>query len=366
MPPFLNRDYLRLDWQKTRARRALPCMVPIAACLAAGLLCNNPLAGMVAAGGAFSVGFGSFQLLGQSRVAPMWWATLGMAASTLGGSLVGHAGIAGTLFNAAWAGFGGGMLLALGPGSSWVGLQCGVFAIVASGYPVGLALAGTRALLILAGGTLQTLFMVGVWKVRSPYAASQENDPFPGFLSAVPILRRALRERGETFQYAVRQGLTVATAAELARYLELASGYWVPMTALIVLKPGLRETFQRGLERVAGTLLGAALATLLVHALRLDPVTVAGLTVLFAWLAYTLINVNYGVFAVFLTGYIVFLLDFGGLSTQVVAARRAVNTALGGGLALLSYVTVLLRLWFAPRSLPEGMAARLAAPDTEA
>ena len=77
--------------------------------------------------------------------------------------------------------------------------------------------------------------------------------------------------------------------------------------------------------------------------MRLDLLTVGALTALFAWLAYALVNVNYGLFAVFLTAYIVFLLDFGGLSTKVVVAHRTLNTALGGGLALLSYVTVLIR-----------------------
>ena len=75
-------------------------------------------------------------------------------------------------------------------------------------------------------------------------------------------------------------------------------------------------------------------------------------------MSYTLVTVNYAVFAIFLTAYIVFLLDFGGLSTRVVVARRTVNTALGGGLALLSYVTVLLRLWVSPRP-PSGTAASI-------
>ena len=60
-----------------------------------------------------------------------------------------------------------------------------------------------------------------------------------------------------------------------------------------------------------------------------------------------------------------FLLDFGGLSTSVVVARRTVNTALGGGLALLSYATVLLRVRLAPGSLPAGVAERLRSPDAE-
>ena len=312
---------------------------PVAVCLVLGLTWGNPLAGMVAAGGAFSVGFGAFQWLGQSRVAPMLWATVGMAISVMGGSVVGHAGTPGTVFNAAWAGFGGGMLLALGAGSSWIGLQCGIFAVVATGYPVGWENAVARAMLILAGGSLQTLFMVGVWALRFPAHRAEEADPFSGWFPAVRTLRENLTPRSEFFRFGVRQAITLAVGAELARFLKLPNGYWVPMTALIVMKPDFRQTFQRGVARVVGTLVGAALATLLAHELRPSLPIVGWLIVLFAWLAYSLVNVNYAAFAVFLTAYIVFLLDFGGLSTAVVVTHRTLNTALGGGLALLSYAT---------------------------
>lgn len=98
-----------------------------------------------------TVGFGSFQWLGQSRVAPMLWANGGIAISTVGESLVGHAR-PGFIFNAAFAG----LLLALGPGASWIGRQCAIVALVASGYPAGWEIAVSRAALILAGGALQT------------------------------------------------------------------------------------------------------------------------------------------------------------------------------------------------------------------
>ena len=342
MDPLLDRDLLRLHWGKHRALRALPCAVPLACCLGAGVYFGSPLAGMVAASGAFSVGFGAFQTLGNSRVATMLGATLGMAVSALGGSLVGHRGSPGTILNATWAGFGGGMLLTLGPGCSWVGQQWAIVAIVASGYPVGVDLALERAGLILAGGVLQTFFMLGVWRLRFP-AGEIDQDPFEGFLPAVRTLWANLTPRAEAFRYAVRQGATLGLGAELARLLVLPNGYWVPMTALLVLKPDFRQTFRRGVERVVGTLAGAALASLLVHTLRLDPITMGLLIVFFAWLGYTLVNVNYAVYAVFLTAYIVFLLDFGGLTPAAVVTHRTLNTALGGGLALLSYVTVLIK-----------------------
>ena len=338
--PFLD-DLLTLRWHKGRIIGALPCALTLAVCLGVGLLLGKPDAGMVAAGGAMSVGFGAFQYLGGSRRAPMFWSTVGMSISALGGSLVGHAE-PGAMLNTACAGFGAGILLALGPGASWIGQQCAIVALVASGYPVGWRVAGDRALLILAGGALQTLVMLAAWKLRYPAVESTEKDPFEGFMPALRTLRDALTPQSSAFLYALRLSATVTMAGLVQHITALPNGYWVPMTALIVLKPDFQQTFFRGVERVIGTMIGAGLATLLVHELRLDPTTTAVLIVLFAWLGYALINVNYALYAVFLTAYIVFLLDFGGLSTHVVVLHRTLNTALGGGLALLSYVTVLL------------------------
>ena len=345
------RELLKVEWEQLRARRALPCMFAILASLAAGLLSGHPAGGMVAAGGAMTVGFGSFQWLGASRVAPMLWATGGMAVSAIGGSLVGHAG-PGFIFNAAFAGLGAGLLLALGPGASWIGQQCAIVALVASGYPAGWQIAVSRAGLILAGGALQTLVMILFWRWRHPRAAPPQEDSFPGVAPALSTLWTSLRTPTDARHYAFRQAVTLAVAAGTEHYTGLPNGYWVPMTALLVLRPAFQPTFQRGVLRVAGTVVGAALATLLVRTFHLDALAIALLIVLFAWLAYALVNVNYGLFAIFLTAYIVFLLDFAGLSAQVVVAHRTLNTALGGGLALLSYVTVLLRRWRHPDAHP--------------
>ena len=323
-------ELLKVEWEQLRARRALPCMIAILASLAAGLLTGHPAGGMVAAGGAMTVGFGSFQWLGASRVAPMLWATGGMAVSAVGGSLVGHAG-PGFIFNAAFAGLGAGLLLALGPGASWIGQQCAIVALVASGYPAGWEIAVSRALLILAGGALQTAVMILFWRWRHPRATPAEGDSFQGVAPALRTLWTSLRTPTDARHYALRQAATLAVAAEMEHHTGLPNGYWVPMTALLVLRPAFQPTFQRGVLRVAGTIVGAALATLLVRTFHLNEVAIAMLIALFAWLAYALVNVNYGLFAIFLTAYIVFLLDFAGLSTQVIVAHRTLNTALAAG-----------------------------------
>ena len=355
MPALFDKELLQLHWHKQRAWNAVPAAVMIGALLAAGIVGGDPRAGMVAASGAFTVGMGSlFQRLGKSRVAPMLWSTLGMGVAALCGSLVGHAGSPGTVVNAAGAGFFAAMLLALGPGAAWIGQQCAIIALVASGYPVGTGEALARAGFIVAGGLLQTAWTLGVWRLRFPAGdPSAEDDPFEGFSSAVRTLRAQFTPGAETLRFALRQSATLAVGAELARATGLFNGYWVPMTALLVLKADFRQTFRRGLERVAGTLLGAGLATLLVHGLRLEPAMIGALIVLFAWLGYTTFNVNYAVYAVFLTAYIIFLLDFGGLDAHAVVLHRTLNTVFGGLLALGSYATVLFRApWQGRRSAP--------------
>src|SRR4051812_50099905 len=81
------RDIVKTDWSQTRAISSLPCTLAIAIALLAGLAAGKPLAGMVAASGAMSVGFGAFQRLGRSRVMPMLWASIGMMISTAAGGL---------------------------------------------------------------------------------------------------------------------------------------------------------------------------------------------------------------------------------------------------------------------------------------
>jgi uncharacterized membrane protein YccC len=50
-------------------------------------------------------------------------------------------------------------------------------------------------------------------------------------------------------------------ASEVYRRLGIQSGYWIPMTALLVQKPAVYDTLVRGLARVAGTIAGATVAT---------------------------------------------------------------------------------------------------------
>jgi uncharacterized membrane protein YccC len=143
--------------------------------------------------------------------------------------------------------------------------------------------------------------------------------------------------------YGLRMALVVMAAAEFYRHTNLVTGAWVPMTTLLVVRPDLHQTLTRGAMRVAGTILGAGLAGLIAEHLHPSPWILAALVVFFAWWAYSVLNVNYALFTLNMTAYIVFLLAMAGQPAAEVVRHRALYTLLGGTLALVAYVDVFWR-----------------------
>jgi len=143
--------------------------------------------------------------------------------------------------------------------------------------------------------------------------------------------------------FALRVALVLAVGTAIYQRTHFVSGYWIPVTSLLVLKPGVYDTMNRAIARVLGTIAGAALLTvLLAHTTPAAPM-LAVFAVLFAWLAYSTLYVNYLLFAACLTSYIVFLLALNNLPQAQIARQRAICTIIGGGLALLTRLIVLAR-----------------------
>ncbi|NID15264.1 FUSC family protein [Luteibacter yeojuensis] len=156
--------------------------------------------------------------------------------------------------------------------------------------------------------------------------------------SALSTLRANLTPHSVAFRHAVRCAVVLTLAFALSRYFALPHGYWLPMTAAIVLRPDFAATFNFGLLRVVGTMLGLMLTTLI---LRLTPdlvwAHVAAMSVLCVAFRY-LAGAHYGIAVAALTGTVVVLLSFEGVDPFSAMSDRMLNTALGSGLALLAYL----------------------------
>jgi len=349
-----TREILTFDWKQAQPTAAAWCLPGLALPLSAGLATGHLRQGMVAAAGAFSVGFGSFQRLGKSRTTPMLVAAAGMCLSSWIGTLGGLSGVAIALLCAVWAAIYA-FTWTRGPGASWIALQCLIWLILSSAYPMTGWAALTRGSYVLAGGLLQMGIITLAWRLtgRMPAVAGAATS------AAEPALAAFSPGAVRRWQM-LRVGATLAVSMALAQGMALPSGYWIPMTAAIVTRPELKNTLRRGLARMGGTLVGAGLATLLAFALRPLPGVLALLVLLFAAACYQLVYVNYAAFAACLTSYVVFLLAMVGAPAAPTIAHRTINTLIGGALAGLGHAVFVGLGWLVTRrrrrsaSVPDG------------
>jgi uncharacterized membrane protein YccC len=150
-------------------------------------------------------------------------------------------------------------------------------------------------------------------------------------------LRANLTVESAACRHAMRLSVCVLLGDALARGFALRRPYWLPMTIAIVLKPDFTATFSRGVQRLGGTFAGLIFATVLVHIL---PQGVAAQIVAIAILMFLvrgLGGANYGILATCVTALVVFMIALSGVSAKELIAARALNTVIGGVIALIAY-----------------------------
>ncbi|MEH1901704.1 MAG: FUSC family protein [Nostoc sp.] len=154
--------------------------------------------------------------------------------------------------------------------------------------------------------------------------------------SLLNLLKENLTLDSAIFRHALRIGVSLAVGVILYSITNLPMGYWVTLTIILVLKPNLGATFQRFFQRVGGTILGAVLAAVLLATITSQPVldTIILLTVFFG---VSLIRFNYGYSVVFLSIFVLLIIDIGHPIGWQFAGFRVLNTLIGAGLAFASH-----------------------------
>ncbi len=336
----LSEDTALFPWNKSTPYPALESTIAVAIALLAGQISGHQSAGSIAAGAAFTVGFAVFHEALASTLLSMGLLTFGIASATLVGSLGAHwTPVVLLLCVAAAVNYG--LLASLGPTTGWIGQQCATFVIVSSYFTQGLHYAVGRSSMVLAGGALQMAIYALSTLLRRH--AGPGKPPAPPILHGMRTratqlwtsLRAQLHWNADSTGYVLRLAVTLGLSTLLYRELHWRNGYWAPMTALLVMKPKWANTLSRGIARLTGTILGAAICGLLAIHPTFPHWVYFLLIISTAWICFALQAVNYAAFSTALTLYTVFLFAFGGFSERSAADLRLVNTVIGGVLALL-------------------------------
>jgi uncharacterized membrane protein YccC len=160
----------------------------------------------------------------------------------------------------------------------------------------------------------------------------------------VAVLRANVALDSVLLRHAVRAAVLVGGSDLVVRLAGYDRGYWVPLTALMVLRPDFATTFQRAAMRVAGTIVGLLLATAFLYWAVPDN----------EWYFIVLIGVfffamrlagpaNLLLTAIAISALVVVLLGLSGVSTRATLVDRTVATVIGGALAIAA--TLLRPVW---------------------
>jgi len=94
------------------------------------------------------------------------------------------------------------------------------------------------------------------WLIRGRQDRPQPVAELPGDTSRRKLTRPMI-------MFAVIRALVIAGTVALAFGLNLSHGYWLPIAAMVAMKPSLEQATLIAAQRIAGALIGAAVAALL-------------------------------------------------------------------------------------------------------
>jgi hypothetical protein len=185
-------------------------------------------------------------------------------------------------------------------------------------------LAGPQALAWLAGGTLWLVVAWGLWM------AQRRRQPT---MSPPPQAAVTARLSRPLVTFAVIAAVAVALATAVAWGLELPNADWMPVAAVVAMTPSLEASTYVAGQRVAGALVGAILAALLLGAIH-DRTFLAVMEVVIGALGVALHEVNYALYCASISTVVLTWLGLPHPTSLTTNWERVAWTVAGVGIAL--------------------------------
>jgi len=307
--PLLRR-VVRVERSRFAGAGGAASAIGFAVLLAGGLATGHVRDSVAASAGALIVGFANLGGPRRVRAEAMLVTTLAAAAGALLGGLAGP--VAAVLLVAAWS-YAGGLLVALGTRAAFVGILSTWALLLAGDLHVHGAGAAREAALVAAGGLFQTLVALPL-------------KPQPELTG--PVVRSG------AWAHAARLATALTLAVAVYEAFGMRFGYWLPVTVLFVLRPDRDATIVRALERATGTMVGVALASVLVTTWHPSKLAMVLLLAALAAAGYAFYFANYALSSALLTVLVALLVEFGGGSPVGALGDRLIDTVAGAAIGL--------------------------------
>jgi uncharacterized membrane protein YccC len=164
------------------------------------------------------------------------------------------------------------------------------------------------------------LFDLNTWRLR----------PLASALNLTPRVEPAI------VRYTARIGLlTMIGVLFMRMFPDVHHAYWLPFTIVIVLQPDYGSTRKKAAQRVVGTIVGGVLGSLVLLIPNLNQGVIFALLAATAFFFGFFLRRNYGVAVIYITLFVVLLMESSGPVGVEVAFERLAFTGAGGALALV-------------------------------
>ncbi|HTW76268.1 MAG TPA: FUSC family protein [Thermoplasmata archaeon] len=228
----------------------------------------------------------------------------------------------------------------------------GTFSVILMVVGVGIPSAGLpgvpfRMFYVLVGGAIAWAGWMVLVRWLPPLVTRDPPPAPPDLTTRVPV-------RSE-LPYAAVTGITAAVGLAIGLGLGLERDYWVMLTVVVALRMQLSATITTSTARVLGTVIGAGLGSVLTLVVT-DPWVLATVLGISAALTLATRTVNGTFYVVWVTLFIVGLLNLLYSGGPAYAYIRVLDTLIGGALALTAALVVTqvvpaVRSRLAPRRL---------------
>jgi Fusaric acid resistance protein-like len=234
-------------------------------------------------------------------------------------------------------------------GWGWVAMSTAIFFAVGVGLPGGsVAAAGDRLIFALPGSlwAFSGILSRHVW-ISHRGSAARSKD----LLSQVPPTTRS-----ESINHAVTVAAVSAIGHGIGLALDLPRGFWIVVTIIIALRPRLGPTVSTTSLIVIGTAVGAVIAASVTLTISGDYLLWAMLLA-FSVALFATRAMNLGLTQVFITPFIIILLNIIYPGQWQLAEVRILDVAIGGAISMLT-----VGLFWVRRHPPWVRHATLGAP----
>ena len=206
-----------------------------------------------------------------------------------------------------------------------------------------------QALAWLTGSALWIAYTFIVWLVRGRVAQPQPVAEIPGDISPRPLTRPIIL-------FAVIRAAALSIAVAISFGLHLPNAYWMPMATIIAMKPSLQQSALIAEQRIAGTVVGAAVAALVLLAVD-NRTALEVIVVVLVALAASIHGVNYAWYTAAMAGAILIAADVPHPSDLADEGRRILFTFAGVGIAVIvMFLADLLQKHSAAKPAPHAPA----------